>query len=346
VAAVWGLHPLHVESVAWVSERKDVLCGLFWLLTTAAYVRYAAAPSWGRYAPVIAFCGLALAAKPLAVTLPFALILLDLWPLGRIRNPSEFGERVWEKWPPFVLVGVACGLTFCAQAYGGAVRQWHDVGPALRAANVVGSYTDYLRQTAWPTDLAAFYPLPKDPPPVARTAALALGLLGLTAAAVALGRRAPYLLFGWLWFLGTFVPMIGIVHVGEQSHADRYTYIPHVGLFVALVWGAADLAGRLRIPVGARCAAVAVLVAALAVATRQQLGHWRDGGALWGRVLAVDPDNNFARVSLGKHHFDSGDLDAALRCFEEVIRGAPLDVEANRMRARVLLKRGQPHAAK
>ncbi|MCE9566067.1 MAG: tetratricopeptide repeat protein [Planctomycetes bacterium] len=341
VAAVWGLHPLHVESVAWVTERKDVLCTLFWFLTMLAHVRYAAVPSWGRYLTLIVCCALALASKPLAVTLPFALLLFDLWPLGRVRTLSEFGERVWEKWPLFVLVVAACVLTFSAQAFGGAVHELDRIGLPLRVANVIGSYATYLGQTMWPTDLVVFYSLPKEPPPVVRTAGLALLLLGLTVPAVALYRRAPYLLIGWLWFLGTFVPMIGIVHVGEQSHADRYTYVPHVGLFLAMVWGLADLAERLCIPVVARYVAVVVVVALLAVATRQQLVYWRDGESLWARVIAVDPENVSARIALGKCYLQKGESDTALELFEEALRKDPDSFEALMMRARVLLHQGR-----
>jgi tetratricopeptide (TPR) repeat protein len=297
VAALWAAHPLHVESVVWVSERKDVLSALFWLLATLAYAEYVRRPNLGRYALVAGAMALGLTAKAMPVTLPFALLLLDVWPLGRTRwaapadgrawEPASAGRLVAEKLPLMVLSAVASGVAVYTQSTGGAVLV--DNFPS-RASNALVSYVDYLRQTIAPVDLAGYYPYatfaPTDPP-VLLAAAVLLAVTGLV---VGVGRRLPYLPVGWLWFLGTLVPVIGIVQVGSQARADRYTYIPHVGLLTAAVWGAADLLAGAS--ANARTAVAGVVVAAAALGTTWQTRFWESSVALWSRSLDVTPNGN------------------------------------------------------
>jgi hypothetical protein len=282
---------------------------------------------------------LALMSKPMAVTLPCALLLFDVWPLGRLRTLRDLGKLVQEKLLLFLLVVASSFMTFYAQTYGGAVR--NDLDLETRLVNIVSAYMTYLGQTVWPTNLVVLYPLSMQPPPMWLTVVSALVLVGITGLGVVLCRSAPYLLFGWLWFLGTLVPVIGLVHVGEQAHADRYTYLPHIGLFVAVVWGAADLAGRLRIPVSARGVAVVAVAVILAITAREQLSYWRDSLALWEHAVAVNPDNTAARITLGKAHLGRGDWETGLKYFEEVLRDDPLNVEAYRVSEIIKRKLGR-----
>ncbi len=229
VAALFAVHPLHVEPVAYVAQRKDVLSTLFWLLGMAAYVRYAARPTVVRYAVVALMLVLGLMSKPMVVTLPLVLLLLDVWPLGRWwhRVPGS-ASRSWlilEKIPLLVLSAAASAITVLAQAHGGSVGSLAAYPLTMRIANALTAYVAYLRKTFWPVDLACFYPYPSAYPPW-RLAAAALALAAISSIAVRSVRRAPYLLVGWLWYLGTLVPVIGIVQVGMQAMADHYTYVP------------------------------------------------------------------------------------------------------------------------
>jgi hypothetical protein len=260
VVALFALHPLHVESVAWVAERKDVLSTLFWILTMGAYVRYARRPGVLRYLPVFAFLLLGLMAKPMLVTLPFVLLLLDYWPLGRLARAeagatglAPSGEvaggrraKVWrlvlEKVPLLVLAAASCVVTFAVQRHGEAVMPLERLALPARMANAAVSCVAYLGKMVWPQGLTVLYPYPADRP-AWEVAAAAAFLLAVTAAAAALVRRRPYLAVGWFWYLGTLVPVIGLVQVGEQPMADRYTYVPLIGTFIMVAWAAGDLAG-------------------------------------------------------------------------------------------------------
>ncbi len=233
VAFLFALHPLHVESVAWVSERKDVLCALFWFLALWAWVRFTLKPSRSRYLlAVAAFC-LGLMSKPMIVTLPFVLLLLDFWPLRR-------GLRIREKLPFFALSAASAVVTVLVQKSSGAVETLSTVAPVLRLENAAVSYMVYLAKTFWPSALAVFYPYPANLPAWQPVLA-ALAILGISAAVWMSCRRHPYLAVGWLWYLGTLVPVIGLVQVGSQARADRYMYVPMVGLAIMLAWGAADV---------------------------------------------------------------------------------------------------------
>lgn len=293
VAALFAVHPTRAESVAWVAERKDVLSGLFWMLALLAYVHYARRPSRGRYLLVALAMALGLAAKPMLVTLPCVLLLLDLWPLER----RELGRLILEKIPLFVLSAASSLTTLHYQKTSLAPLEalpWD-----LRFANAAVSYVAYLGKAFLPRDLAVFYPFPQTIPLGQTLGAVAL-LAALTILAVRRVRESPWLLVGWLWFLGTLVPVIGLVQVGRQAMADRYTYLPCIGLFLAVVWGMAELVERraaLR-PALAVCAVLAVLV--LTALTQGQVRHWQDSVTLFRHALAVTGDNELARRGLDR----------------------------------------------
>lgn len=285
VAALFGLHPTHVESVAWVAERKDVLSGLFWILTMGAWHRYVKEPSRGRYLMVMLCLALGLMSKPMVVTLPFVLVLLDVWPLGR-------GVRIKEKIPLFALSAASAVATVVAQSYSLASTDAFPV--SHRLANAVLSYVKYLGMTIAPRGLAVFYPMPLSFS-AWKVALAALLLAILTALALLAVRRAPYVTVGWLWYLGTLVPVIGLIQVGGQAMADRYTYLPSIGLFLIAAWGLPDLLPRKM----AALAAVGVILA-LAVGTRLQLRYWVDSEALFRRAAAVTERNYLAHLNLAQ----------------------------------------------
>src|SRR5262249_14083596 len=329
VAALFAVHPLHVESVAWVSERKDVLSAVFFFLMLNAYARYACAPSTGRYLLVCVLFGAGLMSKAMLVTAPVILLLLDYWPLQRTaRWKSKFksatlvhiGQRsalsrlILEKLPLFALSAGACVVTFVVQKR--AVGAIPPLPLSWRMENAVVSYLIYTWQTLWPTRLAAFYPHPNDTLALWEVI-LAGGLLvAITATAILFRSRWPYLFTGWLWYVLMLVPVIGLVQVGEQGHADRYTYLPHVGLFLLSVWGIADVLQPYRSTW--RVAAVTALVVILALGTTAfiQTSYWCNSETLWSHALAVTSDNDVAQNNLGYLCIDSGQLDEGLSHFE------------------------------
>jgi protein O-mannosyl-transferase len=294
VAAFFAVHPVHVESVAWVSERKDVLSALFFLLTLWAYAGYAERTSWGRYLKVMILFALGLMAKPMLVTLPFVLLLLDYWPLGRWAQGSV--SRLFrEKLPLLALAGAASVLTVQAQAR--MIQSTEAVPIAVRLANALVSYVDYLRATFWPVDLAFFYPLVSEDLVWWRVGGCALVLGAVTALAVVQKRNRPYFLVGWLWFIGMLVPVIGLVQLALQARADRYTYLPSIGIFIVVAWLSGDLAAgrklRRAVSLSAAC-----LLAVCVAATWVQSGHWRNSVTLWQRTLAVTRNNGGAHLGL------------------------------------------------
>lgn len=307
VAALFALHPLHVESVAWAAERKDTLSTCFAMLTLLAYARYVQAPSPKRFALVAVALGLGLLAKPMLVTLPFVLLLLDYWPLRRWQwQMTEGSQSLWqkvaplvrEKLPLFALTVASMVVTYLAQAAGGAVRSLADQPLPLRVGNALVSYAKYVLLTFYPRGLGVYYPFSEDLPLWQIVGALLLLVL-LTIFALRQMSKRPYLLVGWLWFLGTLAPVIGLVQVGGQAMADRYHYLPSVGLFMALVFGVADwLAARRvnRAPVAAGAALVLLL---LTVLTWRQVGLWRDSETLFRHTLAVTADNLVIEYNLG-----------------------------------------------
>jgi hypothetical protein len=302
-AALFALHPLRAESVAWVAERKDVLAGLGFALALLAYAGYARRPSAGRLAGVALAMAAGLLAKPSVVTLPFVLLLLDVWPLRRLELfAAPFAWRqlaalLVEKLPLFALSAAASALSLVAQSTIGAVVGLEAAPVAMRLANTLFAYAAYVRMSVWPTRLAFFYPYPKELPWAELAGAAAL-LLALTALVLVQLRRRPWLAVGWFWFLGVLVPMIGLVQVGAQALADRYSYLPSIGLCVAFAWSVCEAAGRWPRARPALALASALLVLASATATWRQVGTWRDDRTLCVHALAVTRDNFKAAANL------------------------------------------------
>ncbi len=332
VAALFAVHPLHVESVAWVSERKDVLSGLCFFLALHAWVSYARRPHVTRYLAVAGLLALGLLAKPMLVTLPFVLLLLDVWPLGRLRleDGARLGRRaarlVAEKIPLVAIAAAAAIVTWIAQGAGETSAVLETVPLGSRVANALVSYVLYLLRTLWPARLAAFYPHPVlagGEIPAWEIAAALVVLGAITAAAVRERSRRPTLLWGWLWFLGTLVPVIGIVQVGEQGLADRYTYLPLVGVFVAVTWGGAELLERVRAPRAAAWVAAALPVVLLTGAAFRQAATWRDSLSLHRRALDVTERNWVAWNGLGDALSDAGRPDQGIAAYREALRIRP-----------------------
>ena len=330
VAALFALHPLHVESVAWIAERKDVLSTFFWLLTLGAYVAYVRRPNGRRYGRLLAAYGAALLSKPMVVTLPFVLLLIDFWPLGRwgverakaeTRQPtdSSLASLIIEKLPLFLLAGIVAGLTYAAQAYAGAVDSSPDHGLGDRLAHITFVYVLYLWKMLWPTDLAVFYPF-AGPVPTGLALAAATVLLAITAAVVWAARRHRYLLTGWLWYLGMLVPVIGFVQQGAQARADRFTYLPLVGIFIMAAWGIPDLLRRWQHGRLAYSAAAVAILAACTAVTVRQLSFWRNSTSLFEHALAVTQDNLLAQSLIGTLEMDDGQRDKALHNLSEAAR--------------------------
>jgi Tfp pilus assembly protein PilF len=304
VAALFALHPLNVESVAWVAERKNVLSTLFWLLTMAAYIGYVRKPHWGRYLGMTGIFVLGLMAKPMLVTLPCVLLLLDYWPLGRLgKDSKEFWERLprlaAEKLPLFIPVAAISVVTIAAQSQAGALSSWEGLPLGSRVANAVLAYGMGLKKMLWPMDLAVFYPHPGNSLAVWPVALAALLLVILSLGVWWQGRRSRYLVVGWLWYLGTLIPVSGLIQVGGQAMADRYAYVPLMGLFIILAWGTAELAQTLRFPKEWLLAPGLCLLVTLALLTRVQLGYWQTTRELFEHALAVTSDNPVAHNALG-----------------------------------------------
>ncbi len=348
VAALFAWHPLHVESVAWICERKDVLSAFFWLLTLMAYTRYARSVTSGEwrmasqaaaaspvtrhpslfYFAALFFFACGLMSKPMLVTLPCVLLLLDFWPLGRVQWPMADGRwqtnlrLLLEKIPFFLLVVATIAVTIQAQKAGGSLANLHGFPLGARVANAFASYLSYLTKTFWPTDLAFFYPYSFHLP-LASVLGGALLLVIWTGLFLLRARQQPYLLVGWLWFVGTLVPTIGLVQFCLQARADRYTYIPSVGLFIAVVWGVSDLLGRWPsskkfLPV-LGCVALAGCVAVTSV----QLGYWRNSLAASRRAIEVTENNYVAYESAARAISAMGQPEKAVPFFTEAVRLAP-----------------------
>jgi tetratricopeptide (TPR) repeat protein len=298
-AAVFALHPLRVESVAWIAERKDVLAAFGFLLALGAYGRWCAAPSAGRAALVGLAALASLLAKAMAVTLPAVLLLLDAWPLRRLRDASELPARIREKIPLALLCAAVAGVALVAQARGGAMAALDVVPPGDRVANALVSLVLYLRDAAWPSALSVFHPHPRGGLPLWQPLAAASLLAVLTALAFRVRRSQPWWLVGWLWFVVMLLPVIGLVQVGVQARADRYTYLPLLGPLVAVTWGIAEACAGRAVARALPLLAAAVLVA-LAITTRATLAHWQNDETLFARAAAVTRDNAVAYVNWAK----------------------------------------------
>ena len=321
VAALFAVHPLHVESVAWISERKDVLSTFFWMLTMLAYLAWVRSPSTKRYLIVLASFALGLTAKPMLVSLPIVLLLVDVWPLARLRVGEKHGLRlgalVREKVLLFVLAGASCVVTYIAQLRGGAMTGFDCYPLGMRVSNAFFSYAAYLGKTIWPARLAALYPHPENTLPEWQVVLCAAFLVFVTVGAARAVRTRPYLTVGWFWYVITLVPVIGIVQVGVQGMADRYTYVPLIGIFIAVAWGVPEIAERLFGAVSGRfVVGLAVAgVAAFAAVAHKQVGYWRDDVTLFSRAVAVTKRNAVAYASLGIAYQDRGQHKKAMEAF-------------------------------
>jgi Tfp pilus assembly protein PilF len=339
VAALFAVHPLHVESVAWVAERKDVLSTFFWLLTMGMYARYVQRPGASRYLGVMLSFALGLMSKPMLVTLPFVLLLLDYWPLGRLTAEGSSAKAsalilswgrtphlVLEKLPLLVLAAGSSIVTYVAQTLKAATAPLEHFPLGERVSNALVSYVLYLMKTVWPTSLAAFYPHPSSvgqPIPVWQPLAAATGLVVLTLLALVYGRLYPYLTVGCLWYVGTLVPVIGIIQVGSQAMADRYTYVPLIGIFIVVAWGVPELLSRWRYPRAVLSVLGTAVILGLSVATWAQTAHWRDNASLYTHAIAVTQNNWLAWNNLGNHYLRGGDIRQALLSFQEALRIKP-----------------------
>jgi hypothetical protein len=321
VAALFAVHPLHVESVAWISERKDVLSTFFGILALGAYVRYTERPGWRRYLLVLLLFALSLLAKPMLVTLPCVLLLLDYWPLDRLQKVRQWA--IWDKLPLFAFSAASCGLTWWVQQAGGAVQQFEHLPLEQRLGNAVVAYADYLGKTLWPVGLAVFYPHPQDTLTTGQVAAAGTLLAVLTGLVFWQARRRPYLLVGWLWYLGTLVPVIGLVQVGAQALADRYTYVPLLGLFLIFSWGLNEVVERWPRVKGLAVATAALLLVGCLGRTWQQTHTWRDSMPLWEHTLEVTSGNYLAHNNLGSILLDRGQTEEAARHLEAAVTLRP-----------------------
>ena len=329
VAALFALHPLHVESVAWVAERKDVLHGFWWMAAVACHVEFVRRNrSRGWYAAALVCAALAFLSKPMAVTLPFVLILIDIWPLGRwvpgsraSTGSERLGSLLLEKTPLFLMTAGVAFATWRAQGAAGAIQAAESFPWALRAANAVTAYVVYLGKTIWPADLAALYPYPASVPAWQWLSAFAV-LAVLSGLAWRARVTRPYLLVGWLLFLGMLVPVIGLVQVGAQPYADRYMYLPAIGLFVIAAWGLAEVAARWRSARAGAIVAVAAIAGCVSL-TARQVPVWRDSVSLWTHATRVTSENYRAYTNLGFAHARAQSSRAALAAYDEALRIEP-----------------------
>jgi protein O-mannosyl-transferase len=337
VAAVFAIHPLRVESVAWIAERKDVLSGIFFMLTLLAYVNYVRVPRVRRYLVVVFLFACGLMSKPMLVTLPFVLLLLDYWPLNRIKG--QLWKRVGEKIPLIVLSAVSSVITFLVQK--GAVGQTEELPIFERINNAVVSYVLYIWQMLWPVNLAVFYPHPENRLPLWEIACCLLVLMCITVAAIALRTRRPYLLTGWLWYLGMLVPVIGLVQVGWQGRADRYTYLPQIGLYIAATWAVVDLTVLYRYRRATLSTAAILVIGALTLCAWVQTSYWRDSETLFRHALAVTVNNDVAENNLGIVFLRQGKVDEAISLLQAAVDLRPDNSPAHENLAKALLQKGQ-----
>ncbi len=336
VAALFALHPLHVESVAWVAERKDVLSTFFWILTMWMYVRYTEQPDRTRYVLTLLIFVFGLLSKPMLVTLPFVLLLLDYWPLQRLSthqpedditapmravgiHRSSLLSLLWEKIPFFVLAAVSSLITFFVQKSGGAMPSLEIHPVEVRIANALLSYVSYIGQMIWPQDLAVFYPHPGSALPLWQIFGAGLLLLCISIAVIRAARHHPYLPVGWLWYLGTLVPVIGLVQVGMQARADRYTYIPLIGLFIMVAWGFPKLLANWRHRRAIITAAACIVLAAMMIMTWSQVRHWKNSITLFRHALQLTSDNHLAHNNLGDALAQKGKFEEAIEHFTKAL---------------------------
>ena len=367
VAAAFAVHPLHVEPVAWVAERKEVLSAVCWMLTLLAYERYARDPRWPRYAAVVGAFLLGLMAKPMIVTLPAVLLLLDAWPLGRLPVSGDIGGRLRGAWPllreklPLFALALASGLvTFFNQYAAGAVRELGSYTLSFRLANAAVSYVTYIVRMFWPAGLAGFYPYPRSLSGWT-VVGCALALLAVSVIAIRAWRR-PYVIVGWFWYMVTLLPVIGLLQVGDQAMADRFVYIPLIGLFIVVAWGVPELQAKQKLRptdepeakqklrptlAGWITAGAAVgVIAACAVVSAVQVRYWQNSLALWERAAAVTRDNHRAHANLAELMERQGNIDRAIAEYTEGIRIVPGATDLRKRLSLLLIRQDRlPEAA-
>jgi|WetSurMetagenome_2_1015567.scaffolds.fasta_scaffold99501_1 protein O-mannosyl-transferase len=341
VAAVFAVHPLRAESVAWVAERKDVLSGLFFMLTIGAYVRYVRHPvSMVRYGAVVLLFALGLLSKNMLVTLPFVLLLLDYWPLNRISSftPQDLFRLTVEKWPLFALAVASCVITFLVPE---EVPLGDKLPLALRMENTIVSYVTYLWQMIYPSGLAVLYPNPTGHLPFWQVAGALVLVLAVSGAIFAFREKHPYLVVGWLWYLGMMVPVIGIVQISYYAHADRYTYLPQIGVYLLLTWIVADFCAgwrHRRIVLGGLSA---IILSALVYSAHTQVAYWRNSESLWTHTLACTERNCVAHYNLGVDRANRKQIDAAIAQYRKALGIKPGYVQALNNLGIVLNESGQ-----
>ncbi len=334
VAAVFAIHPLHVESVAWISERKDVLSGLFFVLTLLAYLYYTRKPTIGRYLTVSILFACGLMAKPMLVTVPIILLLLDYWPLKRLSGPSA--RRVLVEKIPLVILSIASAVgTLVAQNEGIGLVRLEVLPLSWRITNALVACLVYIWQMIWPANLAVAYHHPGKLP-VWQVAGAAALLIAITLGVFALRKRNPYLVVGWGWYLIMLLPVIGLVQVGGQAHADRYTYLPQIGLYIAATWGIVDLARSWRYRGPVLGTAAAIIISALALRAAGQTWYWHDSERLWRHTLAVTTKNDVAHLGLGQLFSDQKRLDEAIAELQPLVSKYPEDLDVRLKLANVL----------
>jgi len=349
IAALFALHPLHVESVAWVAERKDVLSTFFWMLTMGAYVFYTERPGIKKYLLTVSFFALGLMAKPMLVTLPFVLLLLDYWPLGRCKfrqqestvsnSTKKFSSfsLVWEKTPFFVLAAVSSIVTFFVQQGAGAVRSFDVLPFTVRISNALVSYISYIGNMLWPYHLAVLYPHPNNLP-MWKFVGAGLLLILISFAVIRFMRQLPYLVVGWFWYLGTLVPIIGLVQVGSQSMADRYTYVPLIGIFIMIAWVVPDLLTRWQHRRAFLAISAGCILSVLTMVTWMQLQYWQNSISLFEHTLNVTTDNYVMHSNMGVALVEQGKIDKAIAHYREALRIKPDDVDARYNMANALTR--------
>ena len=355
VAAAFALHPLHVESVAWIAERKDVLSTLFWMLTIAAYLGYVKRPSSGRYLLTLLALALGLMAKPMLVTLPFVLLLLDYWPLGRFLNSQDakpmnirsqwpiIYRLVREKIPFFALSAVSCVITFIVQQKAGAVAEIERLPVNFRIANVFVSYINYINKMFYPSNLSVFYPYHGTRLSVVIIYFIELAVV--SAIIIYMSRRYRYLAVGWFWYLGTLVPVIGLVQVGSQAMADRYTYVPLIGLFIIIVWGIPELISKWSYQKIWLKVIAAVVLAVLLLWTRTQVKSWKNNATLFAHSIAVTENNWVMHNNYGKALAGEGRYQEAIDHLNEALRLRPVYFEARNNLGMVFFMQGKTDEA-
>lgn len=356
VAALFAIHPLHVESVAWVSERKDVLSTFFGMLTLLSYGRYAKYGARSSYLTALLFFILCLLAKPMLVTLPFILLLLDNWPLCRLKSKNHmrdvsygnknisFFDLVIEKIPFFVITAASGVVTFYAQRSGGSVAPLEVFPFGLRIANAAVAYIKYIAKMLWPVHLSAFYPHLYSLP-MWQVAGAVFLLILITCGCIRTFKQRPYLLVGWLIYLGTLVPVIGLIQVGEQALADRYTYVPLIGIFIMLAWGIPELLAKWRHRNKVLILGSALLFVVLILATWQQVQHWKDNIRFYEHMVKVNPNNYLAHYNLGVVLAGHGKRNEAIRHYTQTLHIKPGHVGALNNLGNELLREGKGHEA-